>query len=395
VSSAAPAVAPGRDPYRWTILGVGSFAQLTAFCVLGGVVVLAPALQDRYDLSLAETGPLIGSVSLGQLATLVVWGLAADRLGERVTASTGLGAAAVALAGAAYAPSYAVLLLCLVAAGAASSSLQSATGRAVMAWFGPEERGLALGLRQASLPIGGFLVALVLPPVVAAGGVKAALLLTAAVTALGAVVAAVGLRDRRRDAVPAAPVGQGLTHPFKDPTVWRLATAGGVTVIAQLGLTGFLVLFLHEARGFSLGAAAAVLAAANALGMVARIGVGRWSDLRRNRVGPLRRLTLASAIGLLTVAVLVDAPHWALLPALAAAGAVSMSWNGLAFTATAERAGPERSGAALGLQQSLLAASAVLTPLAFAPLVDATSWGIGFALLALSPLAGFVLLRRV
>ena len=365
--------------------------------MLGGVAVLAPALQDRYDLSLAATGPLIGAVSLGQLLTLVVWGLAADRLGERVTAATGLGAAAVALVGAAYAPSYAVLLLCLVAAGAASSSLQSATGRAVMAWFGPEERGLALGLRQASLPIGGFLVALVLPPVVDSGGVKAALLLTAAVAALGAVVAAVGLRDRRRLPVPAAPAAQVLRHPFEDPTVWRLAAAGGVTVIAQLGLTGGLPRAVppRGARLLARRGRCRPRSRERARDRRPDRRRPRWSDMRRDRLGPLRRLTLASAIGLLTVAVLVEAPRWALLPALAAAGAVSMSWNGLAFTATAERAGPERSGAALGLQQSLLAASAVLTPLLFAPLVDATSWGIGFALLAASPLAGFVLLRRV
>ena len=56
---------------------------------------------------------------------------------------------------------------------------------------------------------------------------------------------------------------------------------------------GFLVLFLHDDRGFSDGSAAAVLAAAQVVAGALRIGVGRWSDVVGSRILPLRLIGLA------------------------------------------------------------------------------------------------------
>ena len=69
-----------------------------------------------------------------------------------------------------------------------------------------------------------------------------------------------------------------------------------------------------------------------------------------------------------------------------------MSWNGLSFTAAAEAAGRRRSGAAIGLQQTWLSAGSIVAPIAFAAIVHAWSWRVGFAVAAGSPLAGYALL---
>src|SRR5205823_3603028 len=50
------------------------------------------------------------------------------------------------------------------------------------------------------------------------------------------------------------------------------------------------------------------------------------------------------------------------------------------------------SGAAAGVQQTPLALGGVATPIAFAAVVAATSWRLGFLLVALCPLAGWALL---
>ena len=52
------------------------------------------------------------------------------------------------------------LLLALVVAGFLGASVQSASGRAVMAWFPGSQRGLALGIRQTAIPISGFAASL-------------------------------------------------------------------------------------------------------------------------------------------------------------------------------------------------------------------------------------------
>jgi MFS-type transporter involved in bile tolerance (Atg22 family) len=72
-----------------------------------------------------------------------------------------------------------------------------------------------------------------------------------------------------------------------------------------------------------------------------------------------------------------------------------MSWNALSVAVTVETVGPRRSGAALGLQQTMLQVAVVVAPLAFAPFVAATSWRAGFAVAAAFPLAGALVLRSL
>src|SRR5207244_8546527 len=161
----------------------------------------------------------------------------------------------------------------------------------------------------------------------------------------------------------------------------------------QIAVAGFVVLFLHQQRGFSNGAAAGVLAAIQVLGGVARIGAGRWSDRLRARIVPLRWIGVTLAAALAVSAALVDASTWLLVPALVVAGTLGLSWNGLSYTAAAERAGAARSGAAIGIQQTALSVGGFVVPIAFAAIVAATSWRLGFLLVALCPLAGWAALR--
>ena len=110
------------------------------------------------------------------------------------------------------------------------------------------------------------------------------------------------------------------------------------------------------------------------------------------RVVLLRWAGLAVAAALVVTAVLAGGPVRLLVPTLALAGGLSMAWNGLSFTAAAELAGPLRSGAALGFQQTVLSGAGVAAPVVFAASVSASSWTAAFALAAVSPLAGWAVL---
>jgi len=145
------------------VLAAGTAAQTSYSAVLIGLPVLGPALRDHYGLSLVEVGVVFDSVWIGGMLTLLPWGLLADRVGERLVLSSGLALCAAALVGAAYASSFAVLFVVLGLAGAAGASVNAASGRAVMIWFPAAERGLALGVRQTAIPLGGLIAALVLP----------------------------------------------------------------------------------------------------------------------------------------------------------------------------------------------------------------------------------------
>jgi MFS family permease len=99
------------------------------------------------------------------------------------------------------------------------------------------------------------------------------------------------------------------------------------------------------------------------------------------------------AVCLAAVAALAGGPLLLLIPALALAGGLSMGWNALAFAAAAELAGPARSGAAIGFQQSVLSGIAIVAPIVFAATVSKTSWGFAFLLAAFVPLIGRFALR--
>jgi MFS family permease len=80
--------------------------------------VLAPTPRAEYGLSLGEVGLLLSAGWVGSLLTLLPWGLAADRLGERAVLTVGLSVSPLCLAAAAYATEFAALLLLLALAGA-------------------------------------------------------------------------------------------------------------------------------------------------------------------------------------------------------------------------------------------------------------------------------------
>ncbi len=379
--------------YRWVVLAAGTLAQASFSALSVGLPALAPALRAHYRLGLGDVGLVLGAVGIGMLPTLLPWGLLADRVGERVVIAGGLAGAAAALAAIPATHGFAALVLLLALAGALGASVNAASGRAVMGWFGGHELGLALGIRQTAIPIGGAAAAASLPWLASAGGVRLAFFALAGGLVAGAALAASFIRDT--PARRPAPSAADLTPPLRDARMWLLGGGSALYLTAQIGITGYVVLFLHQQRGLSTHAAAAVLAGINVLGIGARIGSGRWSDRVRARVRPLREIGLALGATTALVAALVDAPLAVLVPALVVAGVLSLAWNGLSFTAAAETAGGARSGAALGFQQTLLGVVVAGAPPAFAAVVDASSWRVAFAAAAAGPLLGVLALTRV
>jgi sugar phosphate permease len=206
----------------------------------------------------------------------------------------------------------------------------------------------------------------------------------------GAVVAAVFIRDSPSTRHEL----EDVTQPMRDPRAWLLGVGTGLYLTAQIAITGFLVLFLHEHRGVSAHSSAALLAGINVLGIGARIVSGRWSDRIHARLAPIRSIGIALAVATAAVAALTEAPLAVLIPALVTGGVLSMAWNGLAVVAAAESAGRGRVGAAIGFQQTLLGVFVAGTPPAFAAIATG-SWRLAFALSAIGPLAGALALRAV
>jgi sugar phosphate permease len=362
------------------------FAQ-AAFAATGlGLPAIAPAIRHHFDLTLTQTGVVLAAGNFGAIVTLLAWGVVADLVGERIVLTVGELATACALVGAAYASSFAKLVAALAVGGALGTGVNAASGRAVMAWFDEDERGLALGIRQMAVPLGGGVAAVALPLLNSHISLRAAFFGLAAGCCTAALVAASFIR------MEAGEDHSIHARPLRDPRIWRICGGSFFYVLTQLSLLGFFVLFLHDRRGVSTAVAAGALGVTQILGGITRIAVGRWSDRLRMRIVPLRWIALAVAASVGVTAIVLDATPWIVVPALVVAAIFGLSWNGLSFTAAAETAGRARSGAAIGLQQTFLSAGAIVAPIGFAAVVHLASWRLAFALAAVSPLVGYVLL---
>lgn len=379
----------GGPRYRWVVLGAGAFGAAAFAALRMGLPALGPAMRDAFDLTLGQVGLALASVSLGAFVGLIPWGMLTDRIGERPVLAGGLAGTTFALIAAALAPSFAALFAALSVAGLFGSAAMGASGRAVVGWFARAERGFALGIRQMALPLGGALASLTLPWLAGSEGLDAALLALAGLAASGALA---GLILIREPPVSPAPAGFEAPAPLRDPRIWRLGVGGAMLIVAQAALLGFLVLFLVDERGISVGVAGLALAAVQVLGALGRLVAGRRSDRAERRVAPMRAIAVAATALIAATAALTGAPGAVLYPVLLAGGVVAMSWNGLAVTAAAEISGRARAATAMSVSTAIVSAGGAAAPALFGALVQATSYRAGFAALALAPLLGWLVL---
>ena len=198
------------------MLAAGTVAQ-TSFAAIGvGLPAIAPAIRDEFGLSLTQVGAVLSSHWLGTLVTLIPWGFLTDRIGERIVLAAGMGGCGVLLIAAGQAETFWQLYVLLFLSGAAGASVNAATGRAVMGWFDASQRGLALGIRQAAVPVGGLVGALVLPQFT----VHHAYVFLGCMCLVGAAAGAIFLRE------PAAlPLEvEDVEWSLSDRRLWRLCS---------------------------------------------------------------------------------------------------------------------------------------------------------------------------
>jgi len=386
VSMSGDAETSGRGARRWLVLAAGTVAVTAGSAFQYGLAYLIPALRAD-GLSLAQAGLIVACPTVGLLLTLVAWGAAADRWGERLILTTGLTLAGLVLLAGTQARGPAALGGCLVAAGAAGAAVYAASGRLILGWFAAHERGLAMGIRQSSQPLGVAVAALALPSLAARGLASALIFLGGFCLAAALMVAAV-VRD------PARAGGQALTQrgsPYRTPVLWRIHAASALLVVPQFTVSTFALVFLVDTRGWRAPAAGALLAAAAAAGAASRLGAGHWSDRLASRMRPMRILALATTAVLIALALAAAFAPALAVPILLAAAVLVVSTNGLAFTAVAEYAGPAWAGRALGIQNTGQNALAALTPPVLAVLIGVAGYPVAFAAAGALPLAAAAL----
>jgi len=373
---------------RWRVLALVTLAfALSAMAALA-VAPLSPILRDALGLTRAEVGLFIPAVYLGGVAMSLPAGWFVDRLGVRRTLALGQALTGTMVAAAAMTPTVPLMLGCLVAAGFGFAVVNPATGRAIVDWFAPRERGVAMGIKQTGLTLGGIAGALVLPPLALAAGWRHAMIAAGAGALLSA--ALVTLTYRRPVIARAPAKGESarladLRLVLRRPGVVVLFACGFALSIAQSSVLAYLAIYVLDTFTVSAIVAGQLLALAQVGGTGSRLGWGFVSDRYfggRRRVG-----VVISAVGgaaAYALFALGDRLPWPLVPALAVvAGAGAFGWVGLYFTLVAEIGGTRHAGLLTGVAVMFTWSGVLVGPLVFgAALTAAGTYAAAWLLLA-------------
>ncbi len=366
------------------MLALATLAQVGGCFLVQGLGALGPALQAAFGLDAAQVGLAMSAAQGSLIAGLLVAGALLDRFNERLIVGIGASLVAASLFAAARAESYGAMLFWLVVASIGYCTVQPGGGKVVSAWFPPDTRGFAMGVRQAGLPLGASLGALILPVVAARHGWRAAFDLGAVAALSSGLLFAFFYRQppeqlpqRRRG------FGQWREHLTEvAPRLPPLLGPGATLVSAQFAITVYLPLDLRDRFGIAVETGVKILFAAQFAGAAARMLLAAWSDRSpRGRFFPLAMSMVAVVTGIAAFLSAPGAPLWAVATICVWLGFFGFGWYGPWIALVAEAAPKNAIGFMIGLAMAVNQIFVVLAPPAFGALRDATGtfaygWGI-------------------
>ena len=361
--------------------GFGAIWSCVALDLVGFGVIL-PILpiyaeDERFGATPAVVGLLVASFSLAQLLFAPLWGRVSDHVGRKPIlvlslVGTALGSLITGLAGSLW-----LLFVGRIVDGISGASVSVAQA-AVADVAAPDQRARLLGLLGAAFGVG-FVAGPAIGALAVLGGKHVPFLLVAVIAAVNATVAWRRLPETRGpgrarvpdpasegDVVPAGPSTSAAARPSARTAEGR--GAGRYIVVAFVALVAFsafeatFALFAERRLGLRLVSIYGLFAAVGVLITLVQVGLVHPCVRRLGEQRTLRLGLLLNAVGLV---VLAGVRSW---PPLAAALVLLTTGQGLITPAlsslVAGRAGAERRGSALGLQQAAGGLARVVGPLA-------------------------------
>ena len=338
-----------------------------------GISPLSPSLVAGFGLTRLQVAFIIPSIYLGGLFFALPGGRLADRVGVRPSLLGGLALGAAGLGAAAASPAFAVFLFCLFLAGTGWSVVNPALGRGIMDLFPPRERGLAMGIKQMGLTVGGIVAALVLPQIATRIGWRTAIATCALVVALPVALTWRPLGHLGPSAAPALPESGEPESRASDwswarrPAIIVFFASGLVLGMVQAAVLSYLPLYTIQALGFDAIGAGLLVACSQGGGAVSRLvfgaGSDRWLADRRSAWLALNGAIGAAVFGAYALRSFTTP---VVAGALAFAGGVgAFGWVGIFFLMSAEIGGARRAGLLSGVAFASIVVGLLTGPAVF------------------------------
>ncbi len=399
--------------YGWVVVALCVVTTIPAAFTYTGMGVLFPFIQEELDINRTQIGLISSGMFVGGAATVLFAGWLIDVVGVRRLQTVMLIGMAVALALFSQVHSLLQAVLAAVLIGVSPSATLPAQVKAIMDWSTRRTRGVAMGIRESSLQIGGIIAALLFTYLAVNFGWRSAVVFLSVVAMASSILFFGVYRDKpsmdsrgEQDDEPGeAVVDRDFSLVAFLSAAFSVAKNRNLLLVALFGaslsgvytvLLTYLVLFLREDQEFSAGTAGGLLALAMAGGGLSRVGWGLVSDLllHGRRIGPLALAGVLSVVCLAFMALLPSGASLGLVAVLVlAVGITAMGWSGLLTVLIAELSGPAAMGTAMGFTGLLWQLGSFgIAPL-FGLVVDRTgSYSIGWWMTAAVAGGGTLLL---
>jgi MFS family permease len=375
---------------RWLILAMATWTQASATLVTYGVGPLSAIWKKEWHLSDAEAGLLVSAVQIGPLLSMLWIGHAMDRYGERWLISLGSVLLGLSFLLVLFTNHYILLLLALGLVGIWYGTAQPGGSKVILKWFSEKERGLAMGIRQSGIPIGGAIGGALIPLLSVRWGWESAVAVQAALAISGGLLFLLMYRDpnraMERDQREQPAFMERLKRIMANRQVWPVLGAGMVLVSLQMVIVGHLMLFFTHETKLGIVTAGQLLSTALIAGVAGRIFLGRFSDRWRgnNRIYPLHLSVWASLAGIGAVLLVnEDWPLWSLTLLSAWLGFFGIGWFSSFLLAVAEHAPAGSEGMMVSYALTLNQVAIIAAPALFGLVVDAGSHKVAWGMLAL------------
>ncbi len=390
-TGAAPAGATGAVPSgAWLMMALATAGFALNFWAWALLSPLGPRFKDVLHLSGSQQALVVAvPVIVGSLGRIPV-GALTDRYGGRVMFPlvSLVTIVPVLFLGLAGQSSLTSLLIGGFFLGVGGTAFAVGVPF-VNSWFPPQRRGLAIGVFGAGMG-GTAISALTTVKLVTGVGQSAPFLITAAVLAAYAVVAAVFLRDAPGRVVPTTSLVSRLGAAARLSIAWQACLLYAVAFGGYVAFSVYLPAYLKTAYGLDQADASNRMAGFVVVAVIMR-PVGGWLS---DRMGPIP--VLAGVFGVVTVGAAAQAGTPGLAPLgtiafLAMAGALGAG-SGATFALVAQSAPAAQVGAVTGLVGAAGGLGGFVPPLVMGGVYGATgSYGLGLALLALVAAASLLL----
>ncbi|ASI78812.1 MFS transporter [Bacillus pacificus] len=364
--------------YKWVMLIVATIAQTTATLITYGVGVFALFWKEEYALTNTESGLLVSVVNIGPLFCMLFVGRLLDQYNEKILISISSFFLGSSLLLTNIVSGFNGLLFVLLLIGMFYSVSQPGGSKVILKWFPKENRGLAMGIRQAGIPIGGALAGVLIPFLTIQYNVTYAINSIACICIIGGLLFFMFykepyVKEEARKGHIKISFWTKLKVVICKKALYPIYMAGICMISLQMVLVGHFMKFLVREQSITSIVAGTVFSVMFFSGMIGRVVLAAISDVfyKGNRRIPLF-ITVCASIGL--VLLLVISIHTitsgVLYGVSALLGFFSIGWFSLFIAEVAELAREDSVGITVSLALTFNQIAIIVAPILFGYIVD-------------------------